>query len=236
MPNVIDLSDAQALYWSDGEASVTEVAEMFVGAVRVWPGFVPQLSDDFSGRAENVMLGDDPAWTWLRSESGSGEAIQLSSANEELRVNAGPADGAWYSLDSSASLSGNQFAEVVVPSLTAGSSSFASALCRVTNASNYYEARWVVTESGSAVNEVRLIRRSGGTNTVLATESYSYSVPSTLRIEANGTSIRVLMNGSEIIAPETDSTHDSGGAGLGMRRSGGFSSTNRIDSFACGGL
>ena len=194
------------------------------------------FEDDFDGRFEDTPLGDDPAWTLLRLINGTADTVVITIASSDLRRGSGNSDGGWYRLDASTALPANQYAQVTVAQATASGHAASAALCRVTDADNWYEARAVRNEGGSAVNEIRLIRRAGGVDTVLGTAAWTYSVPVDLRIEAAGTSVRVLLGGVEVIAPVTDSTHAGGSAGLGLLRAGTNAAASRISAFECGAL
>jgi len=200
------------------------------------PASAVLLEDDFSERTETTLLGSDPDWTVVKYFAAEVDGVSLIHTDKWIRRD-GSGEGGFYRYDPSVSvLPADQFAEIDIAQSTAPTVSNTGVLARYVDASNYYEARAVRFQASTEVNEIRLIRVVSGTETVLETASWSYSVPVALRIEAVGTSLRVLLGGTQVIAPVTDSSHSAGSAGLSLRRSGSSSGSVRISAFRCGGL
>jgi hypothetical protein len=88
------------------------------------------FADDFSGRAENVLLGADAAWTFLRNPNGSdGDAVTLNSSSQNIRRESGNGTGIpFYTLNASGDLPANQRAQITIGALTSTLESAASAL------------------------------------------------------------------------------------------------------------
>lgn len=79
-----------------------------------------------------------------------------------------------------------------------------------TSATTFYRAVW----NGAATNNITLTKAVAGSYTLIWTRTATISAGSVLRIEAQGTAIRVFVNGTQVGASTTDSSITSGSAGV----------------------
>ncbi len=101
----------------------------------------------------------------------------------------------------------DQYAQLVITSVSTSTDSGMGPAVRVTSGGDAYFAQ-------ATTSEIRLYKRVSGGYTQLGSDAAAATANDVLYIEAQGTSILVKKNGSTIIGPVTDSSIASGNAGI----------------------
>jgi hypothetical protein len=185
-------------------------------------------SDDFN-RADNASALGTPSdggasWSALAGTWGI-------ASNVAYKVNAGDAQEFAVLEASSANV------EVQATISTLNSDSAPGIVVRAVDANNFWNAQ--ITGSGLGATRVQLYKFSSGSPTSMGTSTAAVTAGDVIKVRASGNSIEVFNNGSSIIGPVTDSTHNtatkhgiqayyagSGGSGTQACRHDDFSITD----------
>jgi hypothetical protein len=166
------------------------------------PGAVALATDNFN-RANETPLGGN--WTL----SGAGDNDFNLSANHIVPANTSVDSVDWYN---AVVWPNNQYskASIVAPGTSAGGQGMGLCVRHATSLRTYYGC---VIDAAGASN-VQLFKMVAGTKTVIWTRTATYSSGAIMELQVQGTTLRVIYNGSQVGADATDSAISTGNAGL----------------------
>lgn len=179
---------------------------------------VTVLAQDTFDRADQSGLGtasDGKTWTLA-----GGGTWAISSNQATMSA---PSDGALATVDAAAT---NMIVSVTAPTMTwsASSNEGLSLVARYADASNYYMVIAYAASSG-----IQVYKRVAGSNTLIANTATLLTAGQTLALSVVGTTVRVLVNGSQLLSV-TDSALSSG-TRAGLRNQGGVATGKFWENF-----
>lgn len=188
------------------------------------------VTDDFN-RADSLSLGAN--WTEVES---SAEAAQIVSSRLRMSRSTTLRGYAYHNQ----ALSANQYSEATFAAHSGGA--FCGPCCRMDPAGSLASATMyccIIDDGGSPDLRIHKFVNQNfsiGSGAQIAVKSFTWSLGVRVRIEANGTTIRVLVDDVEELSVE-DSDISSGRAGMGAQfgTAGGLVSGD-FDNFEAGDL
>lgn len=154
------------------------------------------LRDDFNRSNEDLESGN---WTLSTTSPGSPVVLSNQVADDSADVARVFYDTVLSSDDQRASI------DVIALATPSGGRTFVTGTCRLSDDGanvEYYEAQ--ITRDNAGAYNVRLVKNDTGGFTVLSDDSPGVSLPDTVTTDCNGSTIRSLLNGTQI-ASVTDS-------------------------------
>src|SRR5690242_11171898 len=187
---------------------------------------------DFNGTAAGNIVSDFPSiWNNITGESGicdQNDAVAGRGSFSAVRADTGIRNV-------STTFPDDQYAQAKVWVVSTSGGTGPGVVVRSASAADTYY-RTVVNHAGgtpSGTNNITLSKIVAGGSTTIWTRSVSFTDGDTIRLEAQGTTLRVFINGSQVGADATDSAISTGNPGICM-------STNvtsaSIDDFEAGSL
>lgn len=196
-------------------------------------------TDDFTG-TDGALLSARSGWTTAFDEAGDGSREYEIQSNQLRGFASNPASASTIAYDFDQALNNNQYCQVEYISSNGAQPAFLLYARRTgsTNDGNTYRA---FINPGVGSNNVVLAKRSGGTQTTLGSAyTHTFTTGDVFRLEANGTTIRILIDtgsGFTSVISVTDSTHTSGKAGIGNRlATSGLNTEIILDNWEAGNL
>jgi hypothetical protein len=175
-----------------------------------------------------------PLSTYSASWTGiTGEATPaLNQTLDQVQPNSvGSDSGAYWNADA---FSSNHYSQCKVIAAAAASVTFVSAVARAqVGARQYYKGGVYGAIGGSVTYEISL--RNAGSNTVIKSGSTTINANDVIRIEANGSTITLKVNGATIDSG-TDGTLSGGAAGVFLFVDSGAATDALLDDWEGGDL
>lgn len=186
-------------------------------------GFGVVLATDNFNRADATDLGAN--WTDITNEAGANLGISGNTAADDVTVSA--RKGAFYS---AITWPDDQYAEATAAAFDVDNGKL-SVMVRVASAAqSHYDGGFSSEFAGN--DDQRVWKYVTGTGTSLATQATPVAVNDLLNIEAQGTTLKFFVNGTQQLGNITDTALTSGNAGLGLR--GVTANSAKIDDWSGG--
>lgn len=162
---------------------------------------LPLSITTFSGTAGTALATSDSRFTVAMGSfavSGFGRVGPTNSAYSMAYIN-------------SETFANNQYAEVTFDAVVANGLIYAGPAVRMQSNGDCYN--FAATDGAGGTSTVYLSKMSGGASSDLSSTTVTLAAGDVLRIEAEGTTIRCLKNGVQVMSV-TDATFSSGNAGI----------------------